>query len=261
MHPFFHLLGRPIPAYWLMAVVGGFAFYFYAWATNRRGKAGQLPSIDVLHIFLLALVGALVGAKAFSALVQIPRIIRHWDYFMQNPASILSVLATGLVFYGGFVGAVAAVFWYCRRYSVSFAVTVSIFTPAVPLFHVFGRIGCFLGGCCWGMEVPWGIAFSQSLAAPNHVRLFPVQLVESGLNLILFVVLAVLSRRLSRKWMVFPIYVIAYGILRFVLEFFRGDVGRGLFLFSTSQWVALLCIAATTCFLFVQRKKRGTAAT
>lgn len=259
MYPTINIFGYPLPTYGLLSLVGILACVLYAFLTNRGGKAGRLPGDDILHIILLAVVGAIIGGKILGTLSSLPTtlpiVLEHWDVYWQDPFSTLAFLAGGIVFYGGAIGGFIAVWLYCRRYKINLRTVLAIMTPIVPLFHTFGRIGCFFGGCCYGIPVSWGVAFTRSEGAPNGVALLPVQLIEAGCNLILFVVLAVLSRKLRRKWLVMPLYVVSYGVIRFVLEFFRGDKIRGVFLLSTSQWISLVLIVIVAIFWFTKWRK------
>ena len=255
MHPFIHLFGKSLPSYWLLSVIGILVCWLYAWLANRDGRAGQLPRADLLHIFLLTGVGALVGGKILGTAVQIPTVIRHWSLLSAEPSLLWQVLATGLVFYGGLAGALAAVLWYCRVYGISFQTVVGLLTPIIPLFHCFGRIGCFLAGCCWGIPVAWGLVFTHSEAAPNGIPLLPVQLIEASCNLFLFLLLARLSRRMLQQWTVFPLYLFIYGLLRFSLEFLRADHAPPVFLLSFSQWISLALSLATAVWWLSRKRK------
>ncbi len=260
MYPFLVVFGREIPTYGLMALVGAAVAFLYVYLTNRGGKVGRLPGDDLLHIGLLAVVGVLIGAKLLHILTMIPVVVRNWALIRQHPVILWEILSAGIVFYGGMIGGLVAVYWYCRKYKVSFKTTAALAAPAIPLFHVFGRIGCFLGSCCWGMEVPWGIVYTRAIAAPNDVPLLPIQLIEAGCNLVLFVVLAVVVRRMRRKWLALPLYLLIYSVLRFVLEFFRGDVVRGVYVLSTSQWISLgIFLAVVLLYMFRWRKEKPDA--
>lgn len=120
----------------------------------------------------------------------------------------------------------------------------SLTAPAIPLFHVFGRVGCFLGGCCYGLPSAWGFVYRYSpVAEANGVSRFPVQLVEAAWNLVLFLLLARLQRRGRDRLL--PLYLALYAPARFLLEFLRGDAYRGIFLgLSTSQWISLFLFPA-----------------
>ena len=241
MVPPFVIFGREIGPYGIMALLGLLAALLYGWLTNRGGRAGRLKSDDLLHIFLMAVAGALVGAKLLFLIVNIPLFAYNWELIVAQPAVLLDFLLSGMVFYGGLIGGLLAVLWYCRRYKLAFKTVAGLATPMIPLFHTFGRVGCFLGGCCWGAPAPWGVVYRHSPAgaAPHGVPLIPVQLFEAAGNFVLFLVLAWLSRKLVRKWLVLPLYLACYAAMRFVLEFYRGDAARGVWLLSTSQWIAL----------------------
>ena len=252
MYPFVTILGREIGLYGIIAVLGIFVAYLYVHTTNKGGKAGRLPNDDLFNIFIMMLVGALVGAWFLYIIVNIPGLIHNRALVIAEPKLLLDfLLSGGLVFYGGFIGGAVTVVWYCRHFKVKFSDVVGIVTPAVPLFHTFGRIGCFFGGCCWGVEVRWGIVFHHSIAAPNGVALMPVQLFESAGNLILFLLTAFLSRKLIRKWLILPVYILCYSVMRFTLEFYRGDASRGVLLLSTSQWIAI-AMAVITAYVLLR---------
>ena len=116
--------------------------------------------------------------------------------------------------------------------------------PAIPFFHVFGRIGCHLAGCCYGMEYhgPFAVTFpfNEFNTESAGVSRVPTQLMEVSFNFILFLVLYFYIKNKPKPGRPLGIYLVAYSIMRFSIEFFRGDVGRGGFLLlSTSQWISL----------------------
>ncbi len=259
MHPYISLFGRQLPTYGMMTVLGILAAGIYVFFTNRGGKCGRMPNDDWLNLAAVALVGALAGAKLLYVFATLPIAIRARALFAGQPLEWLKFVAGGLVFYGGLLGGLLAAWLYCRRYKVNFGVVAAVAAPGVPLFHVFGRVGCFLAGCCWGVEVPWGIVYTHSPGAPNGVPLLPVQLVEAGFNLLLFLALALTARRLPapQKWLVLPAYLTVYAVFRFVIEFFRGDRVRGVYLLSTSQWVSLAVLLGVGVLMY-HRVKRNS---
>ena len=135
---------------------------------------------------------------------------------------------------------------YLRIRRLPFAAYADIAAPAIPLFHAFGRIGCFLGGCCYG--IPWegGITYTRALSPEaNGVARFPVQLLESALLFALFFLLAALFRRGALRAKLLALYLAVYAVLRFLLEFLRGDAIRGVYFgLSTSQWISLAILLA-----------------
>ena len=250
MYPYVTIFDFQFGTYGIIAVLGILAAFLYIYTTNKGKKAGHISADDLFYIFLMMLAGALVGAYSLYIITNIPHLIRNWEKIAAEPKLLLDfLLSGGLVFYGGFIGGAFAVIWYCRRYSISFADAAGIITPAIPLFHTFGRIGCFMGGCCWGIEARWGITFHNSIAAPNGIALMPVQLFEAAGNFMLFLLSVIIARKATDKRIVLPIYVVLYSFMRFTLEFYRGDASRGVFLLSTSQWIAIAMAAAALFYL------------
>ena len=155
------------------------------------------------------------------------------------------------MFYGSLIGGLLMVYIYCRKYKVSIPDLSVVVVPTIPLIHAFGRLGCFFAGCCYGIQYggPASITFKSSPVAPNGVSLFPVQLVESAINLVIFMVL-ILYRRKNRNYKgIIILYLLLYSVSRFALEFVRGDIIRGfIFGLSTSQWISLLIIIFITAY-------------
>lgn len=261
MSPAVKIFDFSIPSYGLMALVGAAAAILYIYLVNRGGRAGRLPGADILNLLGFALVGILVGGKLLGAITMAPGIIQNWSFYSKHLNMMLSDLFSTFVFYGGLLGMLLAVYIYGRRRKLSLRVFCGLMVPAIPLFHAFARVGCFLAGCCYGIEAPWGVVFNASAVAPNHVPLVPIQLFEAAFNMLLFAALAILSRRLVQKWRVLPIYFLAYGMARFVLEFFRGDYIRGhVWIFSTSQWISIFLIMAAVGLLIKYSDRRKQTA-
>ena len=177
MIPSFPLLGRTFTIYPLMALVGMFASGIYACRSAKR--AGQNED-DMIVLLLVSSLGVFLGMHLLYGLVGIsqwPRLLAQ----IHSPASFFQVMATiwgGSVFYGGLLGGILAGAVYLRRKGRPLDLWASLTAPAIPLFHVFGRVGCFLGGCCYGLPSAWGFVYRYSpVAEANGVSRFPVQLV------------------------------------------------------------------------------------
>ena len=236
MLPHIHVLGKELPVYWLMSLMGIAAVTVYILLRRKRlGLAGE----DLVHILLLGLVGAVIGAKALYLMTILPFIAANFEKIIANPDVIKALLSQGSVFYGGLFGALVAIWLYCRKYAVSFTSVSMLIAGGVPLFHVFGRIGCFAAGCCYGIPASWGVVFSHSVGAPNGVTLIPVQLFESAANLLIFAAVTLFQRYSRRAELSLTLYLASYAVCRFILEFLRGDLIRGVFFgLSTSQWIS-----------------------
>ena len=127
---------------------------------------------------------------------------------------------------------------------------MNVITPGFAIFHVFGRMGCFFGGCCYGKIATWGIALYDE---PGVLRI-PIQLIESGCILLIFIVLLYIDKKIKNISLL-SVYLAMYAICRFVLEFFRGDAIRGIWWgISTSQIISLLILLALLIRFIFKRK-------
>jgi phosphatidylglycerol:prolipoprotein diacylglycerol transferase len=154
------------------------------------------------------------------------------------------------------------VLWYVKKNALGVWSIADVFAPSLAIGHAIGRIGCFYSGCCYGKPaegLPWAVTFTdpQSLALIG-VPLHPVQLYESLGEFIIFFVLITLRRHKSFNGQFFMTYIILYSVLRFIVEFFRGDVARGFITsqISLSQGVSILMfLVAAAGFIMLKRRK------
>ena len=243
--------------YGLFAVIGCIFAIFYLKVTERRYR--ELEA-DAELALIYGIIGVFIGAKLLSIITQLPDIIADFDYlFTETQLFMQKYLYSGFVFYGGFYGCIFAVWLYCRICKVDFYSIVKILLPMLPIIHGFGRIGCFCMGCCYGTSTssPLGIAFHVSEIAPNGIPLVPIQLIEAAGVFLLFIVLAVMAHKhFSGKHMLCT-YLLSYGVLRFILEFFRGDSYRGFIgPLSTSQIISIITIAYGLILLYSIKKEK-----
>lgn len=229
--------------YGVMTVLGGLVCLL---VFHRAEKRHRFPEADAELALIYAVIGALVGAKLLWLLTVMPEFLADLPCLFRDPGLFLGAyLSGGFVFYGGLLGAVFAAWLYCRLLRLPFYGLAELLMPLVPLFHAFGRAGCFLAGCCYGRPAQrFGVVFTHSDIAPNGVPLLPVQLWEAAAELALFLLLSWMDRRGFGGKAMLCTWGAAYGTLRFVLEFFRGDEVRG-FLgpLSVSQVLSLLVLA------------------
>ncbi|WP_313131059.1 prolipoprotein diacylglyceryl transferase [Anaerocolumna sp.] len=242
MLPTIEVLGREISLYGLMGVIG---IFFGVLAAIYRRKIYHISKEDVIFSSCYAGIGLLLGAKLLFIITIMPDLIRNKDLLIANPKLLLHILFGGLVFYGGLIGAFLGFYVYSKQYKINFINLLDLIAPSIPLIHGFGRIGCFTAGCCYGIEYDglFHVIFRYSQAAPNGVALLPIQLISSGINFLGCIVLFIYGRNKRKSGRVIGVYLIFYSIARFNIEFFRGDVVRGVFFgISTSQWISLLLI-------------------
>ena len=243
MHPILLKLGPfTLYSYGLMIALG---FLAAVWDVGRRAVRAGLDRKRLQNLALTALLAGILGARVLYVLL-------NWSQYRGNGWEIFRLDHGGLVYYGGFVAGLAAVFWGARRSQFPLWKTIDLCVPPLVLAHAFGRIGCFLNGCCYGKptQAPWAVAFPNE-CIPRH----PAQLYESAFLLALFFLLGWLQRRDLRPGTVLLVYGLAYGTWRFNVEFLRGDnpiVSGGLTLF---QWLSLL-LAGVCAWLLLQRTLR-----
>lgn len=244
MLPYIYFFGAKLPMYGLMMLTGGFLAVLFA---CLRAKKRGLSTMDVLLAAIFCFIFGLIGAKTLYVVTEIPAYITHFKAAGFDFMWLLNeIKRSGIVFYGGLIGGVFGGWLYCRVFRLDFWRYADAMIPFLPLAHGFGRIGCFCAGCCFGcrMDPPWGIPYTNSIGAPNGIPFFPVQLLEAGFCLLLlFPIMQVYSRKQRKPGQVVGLYLVCYGIFRFINEYFRADEIRGIFLgVSTSQWISLLLV-------------------
>ena len=230
--------------YGLMIAIGILAAYVTA---EYRAKKHGLDPDKIFYLVIWAVVGGFAGAKVLYFLTRLKDI-------MENPKVLLD-LADGFVVYGGIIGGIFSAMAYCKIKKMPFLKYFDLVMPSVALAQGFGRIGCFLAGCCYGRETDsaLGIVFHNSSYAPNNVKLLPTQLISSGLDFLLCAVLILLDRKKKGDGQIAGAYLVLYSIGRFILEFYRGDLIRGnVGALTTSQFIAIFVAMAGVVMIAVR---------
>jgi len=224
-----------IYGYGLMIAIGVIAAYMVA---EYRAKKKNLNPDRIFSLTIWCLIGGILGAKLLYYITEIKEIV-------SNP-KILLQFSDGFVVYGGIIAGILAGYLFCKKEKLNFLQYFDLVMPSIALAQGFGRIGCLLAGCCYGIATnsPLGIVFPEASFAPNGVRLIPTQLMSSGLDFLNFLVLIVLAKRVKADGQVAGFYLIFYSVGRFILEFFRGDLERGsVGSLSTSQFISIFLFA------------------
>jgi phosphatidylglycerol:prolipoprotein diacylglycerol transferase len=167
------------------------------------------------------------------------------------------------VFYGALIGGVLGVMICARRKKLPFLAYIDLFAPSLVLAHAFGRIGCFMAGCCYGCPTDGflGVVYPANSAAPAGVPLLPTQLFESAFLFILTIVLVWILKKRRTFGTVTGWYLVLYGVWRFVIEFYRSDDRGAVGMLSTSQFIGIFMVAAGAVLLILIAKgivSRGT---
>lgn len=242
------IFGYNIPIYGFLGLCGVILGGIYTFIIAKRKNV----SFDnLLYVLVYALVFALFGAKLLYLLLNLKSFASLWSAEDIDVIKVILVyLRGGFVFYGGLFGAIFGIYVSCKYFNFQFSEYVNILIPAMPLIHSLGRLGCLAVGCCYGKETDsyCYIIYTHSQIAPNGIPLFPVQLFEALIDLVIFVILLyiVLSERIEVNSIY--IYLFLYSSVRFFLEFLRGDKERGVYFLSTSQWISLFILV----FLFIK---------
>lgn len=259
MHPILFKIGSfEMASYGLMTAIG---YGVASWYLYRRLAKINLDKETFWNLIFIIFMGALIGGKLLFIIVSWPQL---GATLAEKITTILHDIRYGFVFFGGLIVAVAATVYYMKKKGLPILQTSDFIIVGLPLGHAFGRIGCFLAGCCHGRptDMPWGVAFTDthSLVAPEllGVHVHPTQLYESLCNFLLFFLLHKLYNRPHKNGTILLAYVTCYSLVRFTLEFFRGDF-RGAYVLgmSPSQLIALSAalLAAAGWWKLARREK------
>ncbi len=240
MHPVLIQIGSfEVRSYGVMILVG---FVLAVWWAMRVASRYGIDPEGILDFVLFTALAGIVGSRlVFVAL--------DWSSFARQPVRVLYFWEGGLSFHGAVIGGGLAVALLARRWGIPFLQLADVLAPGVALAYAIGRIGCFLGGCCYGVptELPWACSFQDPFdphvhTPPSH----PTQIYASLSNLLIFALLARMQRPPHCMGKVFWAYLTLYGVYRFVVEFWRiGATSSVLALgLSDAQWVSIVMVVA-----------------
>lgn len=221
-----------------------------ALALFRAGK----KNLNVDHIYNLSFIAIIFGfisAKILYAIVDFKAVL-------ENPSLLIS--GSGFVVYGGIIGGILSVMIYCKIKKLDFWDYFDLMIPSVAIAQGFGRIGCFLAGCCYGRETNCaiGVVFTHSEYAPNGVKLIPTQLFSSAGMFLIAAILIFAAAKTKKSGTIGALYLILYSVGRFFIEIFRNDYrGNIAGILSTSQFIAIFTFILGV-VLLIYRRKNGT---
>ncbi|MBP3618616.1 MAG: prolipoprotein diacylglyceryl transferase [Lachnospiraceae bacterium] len=228
-----------IYSYGLMIAIGVvMAFYV---AEKRAPKKG----LDAEQIFPLGIwcaIGGFLGAKVLY-------VITEYEKLFAGRMSFRDVMY-GFVVYGGIIGGILAGYVYCKVKKLNFLKYFDIVMPSIALAQGFGRIGCFLAGCCYGRETDawYGMEFNHSVYQNMvGVKVIPTQLIMSVADFAHFFLLAYIANKVyktGKDGVIAGCYLLFYSIGRFFIEFLRSDPRGDVGILSTSQFISLFIFAA-----------------
>lgn len=248
MYPVLINLGPiPIHTYGFMIAIG---FLVCLSVAKRLAIRSKLDPDKILDLCFWSLLVGFIGARSLF-------IITRFQDYVQNPLSIFKIWEGGLVFLGGPILVIPFLVWHMRKHKLPVWKVLDVLTPPLVIAHVFGRFGCLAAGCCYGK--PTGTSFGIKLYSDlvdrqyRGIPLHPTQLYEAGGLFILFCGLLYIFKTKKFDGQVAFSYLLAYPIIRSVIETFRGDLIRGFVIedvLSTSQFLSVLIFLGAACFLF-----------
>ncbi|NPV26117.1 MAG: prolipoprotein diacylglyceryl transferase [Firmicutes bacterium] len=240
MHPILYSFG-PINIYAWGFMLSLAVIVSALGARRMAAKAGIDPD-HIINLAILLVLSGLLGARIFYAIFYEP------GYFMAHPLDIFKFWEPGLVWYGGLIGGIIAGGLYVHFYHLPFWGLADVLAPWLALGYSIVRIGCFLNGCCYGKvtTVPWGVVFPQLDNLTRH----PTQLYSAAVGFVLASILFWLYPRRKFAGQVFLTYLMAYGVLRSVVEYFRDNLTI-LGPITVSQAISLVVISLAGVIYYV----------
>jgi len=212
----FRIFGLGIPSYGLMLVI---SFLVAIFLVRRSAKKYNIPAAVIENLAFWVMLGVIIGGRLLYVLFHLNE---YYDVF-----TIFEVWRGGMMFFGGFLGAIVAGIMYIRTVKLPVLLLGDIIAPSIALGEFFTRIGCFLNGCCFGLpcSLPWAVKFPpDSFAGQSPVgefHLHPTQLYSSLFGLLLFLYLFLRSRRKHYQGELFGLYLAVSGIYRLTIDFIR----------------------------------------
>lgn len=253
MHPVLFEIGSfTIYTYGFFIALGALlGFSYMAW----QGKKLFGLTFDQSNtLFILLVLAGVIGGKLFL-------IFEDPSFYLANPKKLAS--GSGFVFYGSLLLAIPTMLWFFRKNKVPTLPMLDVMAAVTCIVHGFGRIGCFMAGCCYGIPTTGfpGVIFTNPAcqAEPLNTLLHPTQLYEAGFIFFILTMLLVFKSRKRFDGQFFLLYLMAYATGRGVLELFRGDLERGFVIngiLSNSQFISLIIVSIV--LYFYVKLKRNT---
>ena len=241
MHPVFAKIGPlAVYSYGVMVAVG---FAVAAFLIYRHAGRLSLNKDKIIDMLVLMLLFGIAGGRLLYVMLNL-------SYYFARPLEIFDLSKGGLVWYGAFIAGFITAITYARLNKLDFWLVMDLIVPYTALAQAFGRIGCYLNGCCYGVESPagyiFGVVFPDSCAARH-----PAQLYSALLLLLIYSILRIWQESPHFKGEIFLAYCMLYPLKRFAIEFLRGDNPKMFFGMTISQVISVaVFLAALAIFTY-----------
>lgn len=244
MHPIICKIGPlSIYSYGLMIAIGFGLSIIMMYARAPKFGFNRDTISDYLIIVLLS---GLAGARLLYILINI-------KYYVLNPLEMVNLSKGGLVWYGGFIAALLASLCFAKIKRLGFWEMTDFVAPYIAFGQAFGRIGCFLNGCCYGIIAPPGFPLGES---------HPTQIYSAILLFAIFAILLLWQNRRRFAGEIFLGYCLLYSCKRFFIEFLRGDNPRIFLSLTMSQIISVAVFLTALCIfkirLDIWKKERSS---
>lgn len=243
MHPVLIKIGPvAVYSYGFMVAVG---FGIAAFLIYRHAARLKLEKDRIIDMLVLMLLCGIAGARLLY-------ILLNFNYYLSRPLEVFDLSKGGLVWYGGFLAGLAAGLVYARINKLDLWLVFDLIVPYAALAQAFGRIGCYLNGCCYGIEAPAGYKFAV-VFPDSCVARHPTQLYAVLLLLLVYAILRLWQELPHYKGEIFLAYCILYPMQRFAVEFLRGDNPR-IFLGMTISQLISLAVFSVVLVIYIYKR-------
>jgi len=190
------------------------------WVSSKEGERKGLDPKLIQDFAVYALLGGIVGARIYFILFSEPA------YFLQHPWEILAIWHGGIGVIGSLLGGAVVAVWYCRKRNISCLKLGDILVPGIALAQTVGQFACLLNGDSYGRptDLPWAITYTDPRSlAPLNIPLHPIEIYEMVAYFMVFLLVWKARKQYQADGFTLLAYLFAYGVARFVVEFFRGN--------------------------------------
>lgn len=255
MHPTINLGFMELPSMGFCILIGTILALITVYLIRRYSS---LSKDDVLDGILWAVVLGFIGMKVLFWIVEPQTFVLNFDSLGAFWDSLVDLIGSGMVFYGGLIGGIGGILLVCWRKKKNFFTYSDLFAPCFCLAHAGGRVGCHFSGCCYGMVCESPISVYTRMDE-FHLPHLPTQLMEATFLVLLSVTLILIYRKSKHRGTVTSMYLILYAVWRFIIEFFRADERGAVGALSTSQFISIFILIAGIVILILSRRWKKEA--
>jgi len=225
----------------------GLGFLIAVFAGAYQAKKDNLSADHLTSMAMWVLIIGFLGGKLLY-------IIVGFKDFIKDPIGNLG--SEGFVVYGGIITGILTIYVYCKIKKLVAIDYYDLIAVFVPVNQGFGRIGCFLAGCCYGKRTDafYGVIFPEGCLAPAGVKLIPTQLMMAAGDFAFFAILYFLRKKKKQRGLETGMFLCLYSVGRFIIEFFRNDYRGSIGFLSTSQFIALWTLLAGIIIVYMSHK-------